>query len=84
MSDALATLPVETLQTYLGQAITARHNILTQRQAQSVRFMDGERTFTTTNLAALDNYIAELNSAIFAKSSGAPTRRTAIYPGMGF
>lgn len=65
-----------TLQTWLAQAETARHKLITGSLRQTVRYNgDREVTFAKTEIPALDSYIASLKSQI-AGLEGSPSTRT--------
>ena len=57
-----------TLQQWLCEAQTGRHELVTGRRAQMVAYGNGDGTKTVTytraNLADLDNYIASLMAAL--------------------
>lgn len=66
--DALETLPPETLQQMLAEAITARHRLVTQPTTAS----SNNRSITyAQRVADSDRYIARLKTAIDAKTGGA-------------
>jgi len=64
--DALETLPLETLQQMLAEAITARHRLVTQ--PASVSSNGRAMNFIGKNLADADRYISRLKTALDAKS----------------
>lgn len=66
--DALETLPLETLQQMLAEAITARHRLVTKPTSAS----SNNRSFTyAQRVADADRYIVRLQSAVDAKSGRA-------------
>lgn len=72
--DALESLPLESLQTMLAEAIAARHRLLTGPSSASAH----NRTIAyQQQLRDADAYISRLNSAIQAKSG--TSRRGPIY-----
>lgn len=63
--DALESLTLDVLQTMMGEAIMARHNLLTQPTSAS----SSNRSMTyAQRMADADAYIARLQRAIDAKS----------------
>ena len=69
-----------TLQTWLTEAETARHELATGSLRQTVRYNgDREVTFAKTDIGALDAYIASLRSQIAALTeNGAAVRSVPI------
>ena len=65
--DALDTLPLETLQQMLAEAITARHRLVTQPTTAS----SNNRSVTyAQRVADADRYINRLKAACAAKTGG--------------
>lgn len=65
--DALETLPLESLQQMLGEALAARHKLVTQPTSAS----SNNRSVTyAQRVADADRYINRLKSAVDAKSGG--------------
>ena len=68
MSGSFAGIPPVTLQQWLADAQTARHELVTGRRAQMVAYGQGDGTksvtYTRANLADIDNYIASLTNAL--------------------
>lgn len=62
-----------TLRTWLSQAETARHKLVTGSKVERLQHGDKYTQFTPANLAALDSYIASLKSQL-AAADGAPTQ----------
>jgi hypothetical protein len=64
--DALESLTLDVLQAMMGEAIVARHNLVTQPASVS----SGGRSMNHfgKNIAEVDAYIARLQRAIDAKS----------------
>jgi len=69
-----------TLQAWLTQAETARHNLLTGSLRQTVRYNgQQEVTFARTDIDKLDAYIASLRSQIGALQGEARQTSRPIY-----
>ncbi len=66
-----------TLQSWLAEAETARHKLLTGSLRQTVRYNgDKEVTFAKTDLAALDGYITSLKARIAQLTEASPVNVT--------
>lgn len=66
-------IPLATLQTWLDEALTARHQLMLGKKAVRVRSGDDEVTFTQADKDKLDAYIGQLESAISAGSASGST-----------
>jgi hypothetical protein len=67
---------VATLETYLTQAQTALHKLMTGDKRVAVSFPDGGSiTYQSTDIGALQNYIASLERQINDGSSAGSKRR---------
>jgi hypothetical protein len=74
----LVGIPLETLQTYLADALAARHALLTGKRYASVSYASGSVTYSQADLARLDAYIAELLQQIGLLMGTLP-RRGPVY-----
>lgn len=83
MEAALVDLPIETLQTWLAEALQGRHDILALKKPYQVSHAGQSRYYNHQALAELDSYISKLQGAINAKTNSRPVRGP-IYFGMGF
>jgi hypothetical protein len=72
MEAALATLSLEQLQTRLSEALDAVHALRTGKQIASTSF--GDRSIGYQSLTQAEAYVAQLNAAIIAKTSGRKAR----------
>lgn len=68
-------IPLETLATWLSEAQTAYHALNTGTQTVSVGTGDTRVSFTAAQVADLKRYIADLQAAITALSTGARVRK---------
>jgi hypothetical protein len=86
MDAALNELPLETLQTYLAEAVAARHQVLTFKKAAQVQNAGQLRTYNHGNIGELISYIADLQYAISSKPVAGQTRFSPgpIHHGLGF
>jgi hypothetical protein len=81
----LMALPVPTLQTWLIEAMTARHEIATGIRVSYISHHTTARTFKSSSMEELDAYIASLQGAIQAKLNGdTVAARRPIHPGVGY
>lgn len=65
-----------TLRTWLDQAYTARHKLVTGSQVEQLQHGDESLRFTPAKLADLDSYIASLKSQLAGiDSSSSQVRR---------
>lgn len=62
-----------TLRTWLTQAESARHKLVTGSKVERLQHGDTSTQFTPANLADLDSYIASLKSQL-AGADAAPTQ----------
>lgn len=75
MDSALATLPVETLQARLAEALDAQHALNIGRRVAMATTATGQRVqYAESQAGELRAYIAALQSAIAAKTAGRPVR----------
>jgi len=82
MDAALLSLPLETLQAYLAEAIAAVHTLATGRRVtltQMDRSQGRKSEYAPVDMAELKAYVADLQGAIAAKQSGAAAVRRPIY-----
>jgi hypothetical protein len=84
MEAALLDQSLSQLESWLAEALAARHDILTGKKVSYVAHQGTQRAYKTTGIAELDQYIASLKSAIRAKLSGDSMMRQPIHPGFGF
>lgn len=70
--SALTTIDLETLQTWLSEAISARHQLATGKQSVRIEWLDHRMQYTQANLGDLAEYIQQLQGAIRAKENGRP------------
>ncbi|MEM7523243.1 MAG: gpW family head-tail joining protein [Pseudomonadota bacterium] len=70
----LTGVPTETLQTYLADARSALHKLLTGQRAVTVAHDGRSVTYTAADHAALRAYIAELQTALGLSSGRRPAR----------
>ncbi|MCB1723222.1 MAG: hypothetical protein KDJ39_05960 [Gammaproteobacteria bacterium] len=71
MEAALSTLDISTLQTYRAEAIAALHSLALGQTEIEIEGLDGSRVkYSTASMARLQEYIATLQSAIDAKTTG--------------
>jgi hypothetical protein len=68
-------IPLETLAAWLTEAQTAYHALSTGTQTVSVGTGDTRVTFTAAQVADLRRYIADLQAAISALSTGSRPRK---------
>ncbi len=68
-------IPLDTLATWLSEAQTAYHALNTGTQTVSVGTGDTRVTFTAAQVADLKQYIADLQAAITALSTGSRPRK---------
>jgi hypothetical protein len=64
-----------TLQTWLDEAYTARHNLRTGALAQSMSHGGRTVQYTAANASELDAYIAELQTQITESTTSATRKR---------
>lgn len=67
-----------TLRTWLSEAYTARHKLVTGSQAERLQHGDESWQFTPANLSDLDAYIASLKSQLAGIDSSASQVRRPI------
>lgn len=67
-----------TLQTWLTEAETARHKLMTGSRAVSLTYAGRSVSYTSADLAALNSYIEDLKAQI-ATASGQPVAKTRIF-----
>ena len=67
-----------TLQTWLTEAETARHKLMTGSRAISLTYAGRSVSYTSADLAALNSYIDDLKSQI-ATASGQPVAKSRIF-----
>ncbi len=67
-----------TLQTWLTEAETARHKLMTGSRTVSLTYAGRSVSYTSADLAALNSYIDDLKSQI-AAASGQPVAKTRIF-----
>jgi hypothetical protein len=67
---------ITTLRTWLSEAETARHKLVTGSKVERLQHGDKSTQFTPANLADLDSYIGSLKSQIaFAAATPIQVRR---------
>ena len=80
MDAALQSLPIETLQQRLAEALSAQHDLSTGRRVVQVTSLTGQRVqYSESTMADLRGYIASLQNAISAKQSPSGGGRRPIY-----
>jgi hypothetical protein len=84
MDTALINLPLATLQTWLSEALSARHTIVIGKKETYISHGQNARSYKVDQLAELDQYIANLQGAITAKAAGKTAGRRPIHIGVGF
>jgi len=85
METSLLSLPLPTLQTWLTEAMTARHELATGSRVSYIAHHTTARTYKSSSITELDGYIASLQGAIQAKLNGATVAaRRPIHPGVGY
>ena len=79
MDAALLSLPLETLRTRLAEATEALHKLAIGDRVVSVQSNGRRAEFSDASIDKLKSYIAELQSAIAAKQTGAKSARKPVY-----
>lgn len=82
MDAAMIALPLETLQAYLAEAISAVHKLAIGQRVtltQMDRSQGRKSEYAPVEMAELKAYVADLQGAIAAKQAGATTSRRPIY-----
>jgi hypothetical protein len=80
MDAALLSLPVETLQSRLDEAMAALHKLAIGGRAVSVSIQGGRAAaYSQANINDLKGYIADLQGALAAKQTGRSAARGPIY-----
>jgi hypothetical protein len=84
MEAALIDQTITQLETWLSEALVARHEILTGRRATYIAHQGTQRAYKVDSLSELDQYIGSLKGALQAKLTGDTLSRRPIHPGFGF
>lgn len=84
MDAALATLDLETLQSYRAEAIPELRRLNTGQRTEAIAYRGNQRRFAPCEEPALCRWISDLQAAIEAKSAGTTSRRGPIHPELGF
>lgn len=82
MDAALLSLPLETLQAYLADAVSALHKLAIGQRVtltQTDRSQGRKSEYAPVEMDELRGYIADLQGAIAAKQSGSAASRRPIY-----
>lgn len=73
-AQTLASMSLETLQTWLGEALAARHQLALGKLTSLIQWGENRQQYNAANAAELESYIAALQSAISARSAGRSLR----------
>lgn len=74
--NALLNLDTAQLQTWLSEALAARHQLAIGARTVAIQWEDRRQQYSEADVPALNRYIADLQTAITRKTTGGlPARR---------